>query len=75
MGDHNSVACNMGAEVVTFPQDHTTYVFCSPHTPLKYLKLLYVSANEHGMLLRFDFCHSVVGYQQGVANASLKWFC
>lgn len=75
MGDHNSVACNMGAEFVTFPQDHTTYVFCSPHTLLKYLKLLYVSGNEHGMLLRFDFCRSVVGCQQGVANASLKWFC
>lgn len=24
---------NMGAEVTAFPQNHTKYVFCSPHSP------------------------------------------
>lgn len=50
-------------------------VFCSPHSPPKYLKLLYVSGNDHGIALWFDFCVSIVGCQQEVANAFLKWFC
>lgn len=49
--DHSSVAWNMGVEVETFPQNHTKYVFCSSPSPSKYLKLLYVSGNDHSFMV------------------------
>lgn len=53
--DHNSLAWNMGAELETFSQNHTKYDSCSPHSPPKHFKLLYVPGNEHGVDLKFDF--------------------
>ena len=60
---HGSGAWNMGAEVETFPQNHTKCVSYSPHSPPKCLKLPFASGNEQGVVLWFDFCLSVVGCQ------------